>query len=92
MSKRLEKFTKGNWYLGSFCTVKTHRGAIIADTWHFKDVGERDPEQKANAILISKAPKMYYKLKEMEAFLRPAVPLVADELAELLREARGEKK
>ena len=60
MSKRLEKFTKGLWYLGDFCTIRTRRGAIIADAWHVKATAdkEEDPEREANAILISKAPKM----------------------------------
>ena len=47
-------------------------------------------ERKANEHLIATAPKMYGKLAELEAILRPIIPLLADDIAELLKEARGE--
>lgn len=39
---------------------------------------------------MTAAPEMYAKLAELENALRPTIPLLADDIAEVLKKARGE--
>lgn len=50
----------------------------------------KNAEGKKYAKFLKTAPEMYAKLVELEAVLRPTVPVLADDIAELLKNARGE--
>lgn len=89
-----EKFTPGPWFFNEdkykICDDNSVPVATVSLRFYDDNDDTTDHEtERANAHLIAVAPKMYAKLSELEAGLRPTVPVLADDIAELLREARG---
>ena len=55
------KYTKGKWIIKDGTSIESTNGYCIADTGY-----DDEKEDKANAKLISKAPKMYEALKDIQ--------------------------
>ena len=91
------KFTPGTWNVAGFDSrineeryfgIDTPRGQMIVESF-----GECDFNRKANAALISAAPEMYAKLKELADVLRfggmrCTNRTMAQEIEEILKKAR----
>ena len=90
MSK--EKFTPGPWKMKIYgktqdsVTIHGDDDAPLASLYFF---GKK--ETYANGRLIAAAPEMFAKLAELENALRPAIPLLADDIAKVLEKVRGEE-
>lgn len=101
MPRRKEKFTAGTWRRKGN-TIYAPGGWIIAEAWPVKDIGKKDPERRANAVLMAKAPKMYatikacvealeYAIREGGVYIQEILVDAQANAEEVLKEARGEK-
>lgn len=89
------KFTPGPWHVAGavgcrmVATTKNADVGVICDVW---GKGER---HEANAALIAAAPEMYKKLEwiftQFDASPDEELVMLAWEIEEFLRKARGEK-
>ena len=86
------KFTKGVWNINKHSSTTVEcKGRSIATTGGYSnnnDFEKIDIENKANALLISKAPEMYEMLEKCkEVFDSLNCSILSDDIEQLLKEA-----
>lgn len=76
------KFTKGKWYINRL-------GNITSDTEEVAYMPSLTPKEskEANALLISKAPEMFDRLKKLVEMIDLGVPIDTESTKQLLKEA-----
>ena len=86
--KMKSKWKVGDWSPGNLCVIKwTALPEPPFFAAEYRKVA--DVYNQADVPIIAAAPEMFNKLAGLENALRPDIPRLADDIAEVLRKARG---